>query len=344
MLSAKEERVEKHGIGIIVGRFHVPALTEGHKDLIESVIARHDATMIVLGLAPIKATKSNPLDFETRRLLIHTSYPNVKVMYINDNPSNSEWIKALDKLIDTNTPPNAKVTLYGSRESFLETYQTGGKYKWTILEPDKIVSGTKIREVAALESRGTEDFRRGVIWATQNQYDKVYTTVDVVPFKRDEKGFIDKILFAGKKEDLGKLRFIGGFTDPKYNDEGKGDCLEYHARREAEEESHAKLGDLTYLGSFHIPDWRYRSEKDKINTTLFMGEVLNSDLVPDDDIDVLQWVHVDDIKEFTFRDKVVPFHHNLLRAVISQVAKDTSIILGYKEKEEWKDDKIETQN
>lgn len=304
MLETKEEKKAKAGIGVIVGRFHVPVLSEGHKELIESVIERHDAVMIILGLAPVKATKNNPLDYETRRIMIQTQYPNIKVMYLNDNPSNVDWVKGLDRLIETNTPPESKVTLYGSRESFLEVYKTNnGKNAFKILEPNKIVSGTRIRECVATEVKGSDDFRRGVIWATQNQYDKMFVTVDIAPFKLDESGKIERVLFASKKEDQGKLRFIGGFTQPGIEGIPKGKVFEYNARRETREEAGIELGELTYLGSFHISDWRYRSEKDKITTTLFTGEVISGNPEPMDDIDSLEWVSVNELSSSAWHDK-----------------------------------------
>jgi bifunctional NMN adenylyltransferase/nudix hydrolase len=315
MLKTKSEK--RSGIGVIVGRFQVPELTEGHRDLLDSVVERHDAVMIVLGLAVIKASKNNPLDFESRRHLIQSTYPNIKVMYLHDNPSDQVWVKSLDDLIRMSAPATSIVTLYGSRNSFLETYKKqNGSFNNEELEPDKIASGTKIREITGVAVKGSEDFRRGVIWATQNQYDKIFSTVDIAAYKLNNDKKIDKILFAKKNIDGGLLRFIGGFVEPNYDDQGKGTYLEDQARKELEEEASVSIKGLHYLGSFLINDWRYRAEKDKIVTILFIGEIGGEVPIAGDDVDGLEWITVNQLDGYDFIiTRVVDIHQKLIHAV-----------------------------
>lgn len=316
MLKTNEE--QRQGVGVIVGRFQVPELTAGHLDLIESVAQRHVAVMIVLGLAAIRASKNNPLDFECRRAMIAAKFPQIKVMYINDNPDDEVWVKTLDRLIESNTPPGAKPTLYGSRDSFLRIYRKhGNRLPNADLEPDKIVSGTRVREHVALETKTSEDFRKGAIWATQQQYDKVFSTVDVVPYRLDDRGCIAKILMAQKREDGGKLRFIGGFVQPDGDDHGRGDYMESNAARELAEEAHLELVSYNYLGTFRVDDWRYAGERDKIVTMLFAGEARDTQPRPDDDIDALEWVGVHNLGGYDFiTTKVVGFHQKLANSVM----------------------------
>jgi len=313
MLQAKGE--EKNGTGVIVGRFQVPELTEGHRDLINSVISRHDAVIIVLGLAPVKATKTNPLDYESRRQMIQEVYPDLKVIYIHDHPSNQEWVKNLDKQIELNTPPSSKICLYGSRDSFLDAYQVTGRYQWRVLEPNRIESGSKIREKVALAIKNSSLFRWGAIWAIENQYDKVYPTVDIAVFRNADHG--SQYLLASKKEDLGKLRFIGGFVDPNHNDQGQGDYFEQNARREVREEAHIELLALKLIGTFLINDWRYRKGNDKIVTTFFKAEYKSGNPTPDDDIDHLEWVDYKDFNAVDFIEtRIVSTHQQLAKALL----------------------------
>jgi hypothetical protein len=54
MLRTKDEIVEREGVGVIVGRFQVSELTEGHRTLFNTVIERHLKTVCVIGLSPLR--------------------------------------------------------------------------------------------------------------------------------------------------------------------------------------------------------------------------------------------------------------------------------------------------
>jgi bifunctional NMN adenylyltransferase/nudix hydrolase len=69
--------MKKADVGILVGRFQVPQLTQGHIDLIQQVVENHSKTIIFLGLSPLKCSLRNPLDFETRKQLILDKFPSV---------------------------------------------------------------------------------------------------------------------------------------------------------------------------------------------------------------------------------------------------------------------------
>lgn len=336
MLQTTNEK--KSGVGIIVGRFHVPELSEGHRDLFDSVIARHDSVIVVLGVAPIKATKTNPLDFETRRQMIQETYPNIKVVYINDTKFDWEWVENLDYIIACNIPPAAKVMLYGSRESFLEIYQTNnGKFPWTVLEPDKVVSGTRIRSIVSVQPILSNEARKGAIWATMQKFDNVFMTVDVLPVVRNSFGKIEKVLMCWKNLDHGKLRLIGGFTDPSYNDEGRGDCLEHNAAREVQEEAGIVCDNFKYLGSFFINDWRYRSGNDKINTALFVCDVTEEEskkTKAGDDIDGVVWISAKEFGELNPWESTCKYRYKIMNKVAEGHLPLVSKLINYTKKGE----------
>ena len=52
-----QTRTEQYDVGVIVGRFQVPELHFAHRDLIESVMAKHGKTIIVLGLSPLCSSR-----------------------------------------------------------------------------------------------------------------------------------------------------------------------------------------------------------------------------------------------------------------------------------------------
>ena len=138
MLKTAAENHTIDGVGVIVGRFQVSELTEGHKELIQSVIDRHKHTVCVVGLSQIKATKNNPLDFESRRKMLHEEFPDLTIVYIKDTKDDKQWSKNLDEVISTHVPPTSKVSLYGSRDSFISYYT--GKYDTIELIQESYVS------------------------------------------------------------------------------------------------------------------------------------------------------------------------------------------------------------
>ena len=134
MLKTQNEKIpEKSGVGVIVARFQVAVLTEGHKALIESVIKRHNSTVVILGSnGSGSSTKNNPLDFRTRQLMVNLEYPDVQVGYIKDCFDDSLWSHNLDEEIRTHISIGSETTLYGSRDSFSTYYK--GEFKTKVLE------------------------------------------------------------------------------------------------------------------------------------------------------------------------------------------------------------------
>ena len=60
--------------GVIIARFQTPYLHEGHLDLIENVKAKHNRTIIILGVSPITGSRKNPYDYYTREMMIKAQY------------------------------------------------------------------------------------------------------------------------------------------------------------------------------------------------------------------------------------------------------------------------------
>jgi bifunctional NMN adenylyltransferase/nudix hydrolase len=310
MLKTKEEVYEKTGVGVIVGRFQVDELHEGHIDLIQSVYDRHDKLIIVLGLAAVRATKNNPLDFEARRKMIMEAFPdhNIEIAYNQDTQSNKDWSTRLDKLVRTHSAPGSDITLYGSRDSFLKHYE--GKLNTKELVQRSFMSGTKSRTVLSNETKASSDFRHGVIWAVNNQYDIAYMAVDIAIL--DEKQ--ERILLA-KKPGEDKFRLVGGFVDPSDN-YGQFGALESNARREVAEETGVEIGDIKYIGSSFVNDWRYRSEKSKIMSILFKATYMFGKPTPMDDIEMLQWI---DINTIDIENDIMDVHQSMMTHLIETI-------------------------
>ena len=246
---------EIYDCGIIIGRFQVAELHEAHKELINSVKSFHQRVIIVLGLANVIGTQSNPLGFEARRQMIQEDYPDIDIVYLKDYKSDKLWSKKLDEIVHDLIGPTQTAVLYGSRDSFIKYYF--GKLPTLELVATKVVSGSEIRERLAKKATSSYDWRAGAIWQAFNQYRKVYPTVDAA-IQRD-----GKILFV-KKPNEDNWRFPGGFADVNslsYEDD---------VIREAKEETGLTCTNPVYIGSFKIDDWRYRDGIDCIRSILFL--------------------------------------------------------------------------
>lgn len=274
------ERTETYDVGVIVGRFQVPELHAAHVDLIESVCARHSKVIIVLGISPLHVTRQNPLDFEARKQMILERFPELTIVYNNDQPTDEAWSVNLDAVIGALVTPMQTVCLYGSRDSFITHYS--GRYPTTELLQETYISGTETRNaVAAGRTASSPDFRRGVVWAAHGGFPTCFPTIDVAVL--DDS--YERVLLARKPQEK-LFRFIGGFVDPRSS------SFESDVRREVEEEAHVAITDPEYIGSFLIDDWRYRGELDVIKTAFFISKLFSGHPTPDDDIEELRWFDI----------------------------------------------------
>lgn len=283
-------------VGVIVGRFQSPFLHEAHKELIEDIRSRHPKVIIFLGLSPLLGTTNNPLDFESRKQMILSEYPDVNVLYIKDIVCDKKWSENLDRTIRDILSPSQKATLYGSRDSFLPYYS--GKYPTMELVSEKQISATEIRKRIAAKVKNSDDFRAGVIWASQNKFPIVYSAVDIAVFNED----CTKLLL-GRKPNQVFYRFIGGFSDVNSS------SFEEDARREVMEEANIEITHLQYLGSFRINDWRYRKEVDKINSLFYSAIYCFGQAKAQDDIEEVKWFDYSSLKE----EELVPEHREMFR-------------------------------
>lgn len=294
-----------YDVGVIVGRFQVPQLHDGHIQLIEHVTQRHKKVIVVLGVSPLMNTTNNPLDFESRRQMIHDTYPNVVVLYIKDIHNDQAWSTILDSLIGDVVTPTQSVVLYGGRDSFIKAYT--GKYHTFELVQEGHLSGSEVRDIVRQESRRSEDFRAGVIWASANRFPTVYACVDVAIFKKNYT-----LIGLGQKTHETKWRLIGGFSDPG------SPTFEHDAYREVAEETGMGLTGLTYLGSFTVNDWRYNNEPDVLRTLLFRGTTEDIGKAADD-IAAFQWFDVEKLRT-NYHKVIIPNHIPLIERVLESVA------------------------
>lgn len=269
-----EQNVE---VGVIIARFQSPFLHEGHQEIIEVVRKAHPSVIIILGLSPLKSTLNNPFDFAIRKAMIEEKYRDVEILYINDVGDNETWSKNLDKLIGQTIGPRNRAVLYGSRDSFIQSYK--GSYPTIELVPTKFISASEIRRRIGIKSKHNQDFREGIVYAVQNQFPSFKLTVDMAVINYEKK----ELLFA-RKPNRTTLCFPGGFTDPAVDN-----SAEDAARREVKEETGLVVNEAKYVTSMLINDWRYRHEQDKIMTILYAMKYEGGTPVASDDIEFVTW-------------------------------------------------------
>lgn len=273
--------------GVIVGRFQVNELHDGHMELFRQVAARHNGVIVFVGDHPAGLSKNHPLDFEVRRRMIEARFPSFIVRKLSDTRDDASWSKNLDKAIGEAVTGPATFVLYGGRDSFVPHYD--GKYKPVELalpvETQKI-SGTMIRDRFATEIISSSDFRAGMIYALAHQYPVVYPTVDIAIFTTD----YSEILLGRKPSDPKNLyRFIGGFAEkvrPTY---------EQDARTEVYEETNLDANEMEYIGSAVIPDWRMNVPDKAIKTTFFATTTMSMGATAGDDIEEVKWFKMSEL-------------------------------------------------
>lgn len=153
-------------IGVIIARFQVPELHNGHNYLILDVMSRSETTLILLGTAPF--SERNPLSFELRKAMIQEQFSvaleSIKILPLPDCPGDDQlWSDNVNNIINVYTK-GKKATIYGSRGSFIPHYKGG--HDVVELEPAEAPSGTEIRE--GVRPINSIDFRKGVIWASRH--------------------------------------------------------------------------------------------------------------------------------------------------------------------------------
>lgn len=294
--------------GVIVGRFQLDNIHDAHVKIIEHALERNDKVIVFIGTTVVRLGYRNPLPFESRKAMIHELFPDVLVLEIPNQKCNHRWSNNLDEIISANhSRPSIGdgVTMYGSRDSFLNTYH--GVFKKEFVEGIIIegLSATKRREfIHGNPEHNCPSWRRGVIWSSEHKYPTSYQTVDIAIINKDKVGGTQILL--GKRLTENKFRFMGGFCDVEDS------SLECSVIREAKEEAgNISIDNIKYLGSFRVDDWRYGTEKDKIMTTLFVCDYLGGTAEANDDINEVQWFETKELTEDVFEPEHIPLFYKL---------------------------------
>jgi len=277
-----ERMKERYDIGVVIGRFQVPELHDAHTRLLDEVRDNHKQMIIMLGVPTVLGQRHNPLPFPVRSQMIRALYPSALITHVIDIPNdNSAWSKQVDQIVRM-LCPFGSVCLYGGRESFIESYS--GLYPTFEISLISEDAGSKLREDVGHELIDSVDFRKGIIYNSQNQYSRVFPTTDLAITKIENN--IKMVLMGRRKQGMG-LRFPGGFVDTTdYN-------LEFAMRREKSEELDVECSpNLVYVGSNLQQDYRYNTPDARIMTTLFQSDYIFGTGRAKDEFYNTEWIEI----------------------------------------------------
>jgi ADP-ribose pyrophosphatase YjhB (NUDIX family) len=305
-----------NSIGVIIGRFQTHQLHDGHIKIIGEVLNRHNRVIVLIGCSPTCGTKENPLDYQTRALMIRDSFEEeIVTAPLQDYRSDIDWSKNVDRIIRT-IYPIGRVGIYGSRDSFISHYH--GQFETVQLPKETSYTSTELREDVGSTPLASENFRRGVIYLTQNRYPMMYHVVDVAVIKGDS--FEDMEVLMGTKYGESELRLIGGFCDKHIK-------LETTCKKEVSEEANISVEhELHYVGSYAIKDWRYEKCSDKVISSFFWTKYTFGDIKSNDDLDDIKWYKLSGFSEGVNGEngiRVVDSHQQMIKDLIKQLKEES---------------------
>jgi bifunctional NMN adenylyltransferase/nudix hydrolase len=272
----------KGDTAVFVARLQVDELHDGQRQIMNNLAKEYQKVVVVLGVSQILGSTYNPLDYITREKMVKKAYPNFTVIPLSDCKDDHIWSTNLDKKI-REVVPLGSIVLHGGRDSFIKHYH--GQFPVAEYETSEGKSGTTIRDAIGKTSYDTADFRRGVIYSTQNNYPRIFPTVDILLYRVSEiKGYGWKVEIAlGTKNGSTDLYIPGGFVDN--TDAG----LLAAAKRELKEEVGVdETKNWEFVSSRKVDDWRLK-DKDTIITTLFCCQANWGGIKAGDDLTSVNW-------------------------------------------------------
>jgi bifunctional NMN adenylyltransferase/nudix hydrolase len=282
---------------VVIGRFQVAQLHEGHIALLSAVSTKSTRMVVLIGCSPAVFNAHDPLPFFCRQDAVRMVFPQATVLPLYDMASDKDWSNQVDHVLKDFGP----CTIYGGRESSLAHYS--GQHPVEELDLNLAISGSQMR---AAETFGYSfEFRQGMVYAATKRFPVAFPTVDIAVIR-------DTSVLLGRKRDETYWRFPGGFSDPA------DASFEHTAARELQEETGLSPGvdQFRYVGSRRLDDWRYRGSVDKIKTLLYAVPYGFGIPKASDDLVATAWAPI-----YSLKEEIHPTHKPLAELLIPYVEK-----------------------
>jgi bifunctional NMN adenylyltransferase/nudix hydrolase len=288
--------------GVVIGRFQVPELTDGHFTLIDNVYAIHGANKVIVLLGAVSSPPNRryPLPIEARKQIIRAEFPHAIIREIYDNPEDGVWIANADRIISE---------IVGDEEAIIYTGRDGavgyiGRYPVKQLDFGiSDVCGTEIRKECANEVVDSIDWRKGVIYAVYNQWPRTYLTVDMAMVR-----YIWGVPYVCmiRKPGADRWQFPGGFVELNES------FTDAAAREMKEETGLESISPWKIVADFVIDDWRVRGVDGLGHKTVLCMGTADQGAVPiaDDDVEEAAFMGIEALAKNA--DEVLKTNHRVL--------------------------------
>jgi len=305
-------------VGVVVGRFQIDMIHDGHKALLEQVQSNHARMLILLGVRSAEPSDTNPLNFETRKHMLQNDYPEAVILPIRDCRSDELWSKNVDTLIQTVCGYDVKAMFYVGRNSFAPHYS--GKY------PYQVVSDERYDAISATDKRN--DLKDIVLWSSGERRGAIHTMMNLphrhtmmvdMAMYNHMVGTGNYELLVGKKVGEDKWRLPGGHVD------GEESFRRAGSREHLEETGMATASGADsweIVGDFNVPDWRVR-DTDRITykTVLMVAEFLSGKATAKSDLAEVRWVTKSQFEQEGIEHWIVEEHIHLIEATMEFLEK-----------------------
>lgn len=179
---------------VYIGRFQ--PFHEGHRSVVERYLARFDSLVIAVGSTDKSREQKNPLNFEERKRLIRSCYPDLEVSAIDDEGKTEEGNRRWAEKLGEKTGADTVITRNDLVKELVREHT-----KMDVVEPEKIgpdsYSGTEVRR----RIQSGEEWRYLVPDCCQEEIDSMKEIIEEVGIKYEfEPGWEKKNAYHGTEE------------------------------------------------------------------------------------------------------------------------------------------------
>lgn len=306
-------------VGIVVGRFQIDTLHDGHMHLLRFVDDTHSRMLVLVGVRPAEASDTHPLTFEDRRVMIQEKFKDAVILPVIDVGNDEVWSTRVDALIRSVYGYEVDAVFYTGRNSFAPHY-TGA---FTVETQDFGLDDIQARDVRnRIKDRtsSTRDARAGVIKAVMNQGHRTTMMVDMFMVRRMPTEPYNFEVLMGKKDGEDLWRLPGGRVEAH-------ETFKAAASREMAEETGmftpSGVKDWTYIGDFNVDDWRCRdTDQVSYKTVLMTAQYFSGKPEARDDLVDVTWINAQKLERQIAHMHVVKEHRELVSEALAYLSEN----------------------